>query len=472
MKGKKRLLLALVGPPPKELLYVTPPLGLMYIAAWLREQFALDIRIVNQRLEKWTTERLAREIIEYAPDIVGLGCMTPSAYALPELTKAVRKALPKSLIVLGGPHVAAFGAEALASTSADVAVPGEGEVAMEQIVRAFLEDDSMENVPGIFRREQDGTVVTNEGTAPFVEDLDSMPMPAYDLIDHRQYKWAYSMTVVPNRNYLSLFSSRGCPYGCIYCHNIFGRRFRAHSPERMVEEIKYYIKKYGIDEIEFVDDCFNLDRKRLLSYTELLLREVGPIKTTFPNAIRGDLLDEETVLALVNGGLYYTALSMESGSPRIQKVIGKNLDIPAFLKGVELCAKNGVFTTGYNMLGFPTETAADMEATIRETSESYLHFSTFFRATPFPGTSMYEYARKHCPEKLADISYDEMEYSLMRINLSAESDEVFDYYVRKAYRSFYLRFDRTCRILRDYPKPYILPLFLHDIVKRAWNRLV
>ena len=189
----------------------------------------------------------------------------------------------------------------------------------------------------------------------------------------------------------------------MYCHNVFGRKFRAHSAERMVEEVRVAVKTFGAGEVQFVDDCFNLDRKRLFNYAELLQKEIGSVKTVFPNAIRADLLDEAAVDALVGAGMYHTSLSLESGTPRIQELIGKRLDIPKFLHAVDLCAARKVFTNGYVMLGFPTETAAEMEETIRVASESRLHITSFFRVTPFPNTPLYEYVSKHTPEKLSQI---------------------------------------------------------------------
>jgi len=214
--------------------------------------------------------------------------------------------------------VSAFGGDALAATDADIAVAGEGEVVMEQIVQAYREGGGMEDIPGIFRRDSEGNVLENAGRQTLIEDLDTLPLPAYDLIDVKRYWRLPAMAPVPRRKYVSLFSSRGCPYGCMYCHNVFGRKFRAHSAQRMVEEVKVALKTLGAEEVEFLDDCFNLDRKRLFNYAELLQKELGPVKTVFPNAIRADLLDEAAVDALVGAGMYHTSLSLESGTPRIQ----------------------------------------------------------------------------------------------------------------------------------------------------------
>ena len=467
---KKRLLLAFVAPPGFD--KVSPPLGLLYIAAYLRERFALDICVLNQRVEGWSSERLVKEIIAFEPDIVGLGCMTPSAYALPEITRALRVALPDTLIALGGPHVSAFGAAALAATDAHIAVVGEGEIAMEQIVRAHIEGGAMSDIPGLIRRDADGEIVVNPGTIPLIQELDTLPMPAYDLIDLRSYWRQASFVLFAGRKYLSLFSSRGCPYGCMYCHNVFGRRFRAHTAERIVEEVSWAIKQFGVNEIEFVDDCFNLTRNRVFEYSDLLQKRIGPVKTTFPNAIRADLLDAETADALVGAGMYYTALALESGAPRIQEFIGKRLDIPKFCNATVLCAERRVFTLGFVMLGFPTETAEEMEETIRVAAESKLHTASISRVTPFPNTPLYRYVSEHSPEKLANLSYNELNFWRMKVNLSSESDEIFDEIMATAYRSFYLRPGRLYRILRDYPKPWQIPFHGLDFLKRArlWSR--
>ncbi len=466
MTGKKRLFLAAVGPPGGYSL-VTPPLGLLYIAAHLREHFALDIRIINQRAAGWTSQRLIKEIVAFEPHVVGLGCMTPSAHVLPEITQGIRDSLPEALMVLGGPHISALQTAAVAATAADIGVVGEGEMVMEQVMRAYIEGGAMDSIPGLIRREPDGAVVRNPGSVPLIENLDALPMPAYDLIDVPTYWRQPGMPTIPRRNYVSLFSSRGCPYNCMYCHNVFGRGFRGHSVERILEEIKCAKSRYGADEIEFVDDCFNLDRKRLMDYSQRLCSEIGPIKTAFPNAIRADILDDETADALTNAGMYYTALALESGTKRIQKLIGKRLDIEKFCNATALCNERRVFTNGFVMLGFPTETAREMEETIRVAADSKLHVASFFRVTPFPNTALFAYVKENAPEKLNEVHYNDMEYWRVKVNLADVEDAVLDRYLGRAYREFYFRPGRIVRILRDYPRPFLLPAYVGMFMKRV-----
>ena len=179
-------------------------------------------------------------------------------------------------------------------------------------------------------RTDSGEVTVNPGSAPIVEDLDSLPMPAYDLIDLPRYWHVQSIAPIPRRRYVSMVTSRGCPYGCMWCHNIFGRGFRAHSPERVVEEISEYTKRYTINDIEFLDDCFNLKRKRVIDVADLLRKKDIRIKIAFPNGVRADLFDEETMDALAESGMYFCSFALESASPRIQKLTRKNMNLEKF----------------------------------------------------------------------------------------------------------------------------------------------
>lgn len=468
---KTRLFLASVGLSGQYKQY-NPPLGPLYLAAWLREKFALDIQVVAQRTEGIDCDALVRKALAFEPDIVGLSSLTPHAHLLPGIVRALRQASPDTLIIIGGPHVSAFREQALRESGADIAVAGEGERAMEMVVRAYREGGGMDHIRGLIHRAPEGNIVTNPGTSPVVESLDDLPFPAYDLIDIRKYWRLPSQNLLPYpRKYISLFSSRGCPYNCAYCHNVFGRRFRAHSPERIAQEIAHYRKTYGVEEVAFVDDCFNLDRERVIRFSERLLETTGPIKIFFPNGVRADLLNETTIEALVQAGMYCCSFALESGSPRIQQLIQKRLDIDKFLAAVSACEARGVFCNGFAMLGFPTETECEMEQTIRVAISSRLHTIEFYTVTPFPNTPLYDYVIRHMPEKLANVSYANEEYWRMPINLSATPDNIFFLYQRKAFRKFYLNIGRLCRILKDYPKRFYLPMRFPLLLRRMTKGL-
>ena len=195
------------------------------------------------------------------------------------------------------------------------------------------------------------------------------------------------------------------------------------------------------------------------------------LRISFPNAIRTDVLTEEVIDALVGAGLYHSAFALESGSPRMQHFMGKHLDIAKFLQGVRWATDRGVFAHGFTMLGFPTETEEDMQATLDVACNSRLHTATFFTVIPFPNTELYAYVAKHAPDKLKGVNYDDSEYTGVRINLSEVPDEVLFGYQRAGWRRFYLNPGRIARIVRDYPNPWFLPYFMPMFAIRATKRL-
>jgi radical SAM superfamily enzyme YgiQ (UPF0313 family) len=446
---------------------ITPPLGIMYLAGYLRSMRDAEFCLVNQRETNTPNDQLVKQIVDFGADIVGLSVMTPNAYLVPDITRRIKRARPDALVLLGGPHISAFRGESLHGNEADVAIPGEGELAFEKVISAHIDDQGLDDVPGVSWRDEDAQIVTNPGMLPYVEDLDSLPFPAYDLIDLKPYWKIQSMPPVPRRKYVSLFTSRGCPYRCNYCHRIFGDELRKHSAERITDEIEHYQKQFGVRDIEFLDDIFNLDHKRLSDFLDLLHERDLKIEIAFPNGVRTDILREEEIEGLVDAGLYFCSFALESGSPRIQRLMGKNLNISKYLENVEIAVSKGVFSNGFVMFGFPSETEEDMQQTVDVACASRLHTASFFTVTPFPSTEIYSIAAQQQPEIVSRIDYEDMEYCLVSVNISDVPDSRLYHYQRKANRRFFMNPNRLFRILRDFPKPHLLPLYIPEYVKRA-----
>ena len=464
-----RVFLARLGRVPSNYYAICPPLGILYIAAYAREKFDLDIRVFDQRVEDCPPQSVVAQAAAFGPEVIGLSAFTSAAHVTAQVARELREALPNALIVLGGPHASASRSQALEHTGADVAVVGEGERAFEQVLEARLAGQDFSDIPGLVWRDSDGLVIENAGATPFIEDMDTLPFPAYDLVDIEKYGSNHGMALVPPRKYAALFTSRGCPYRCIFCHNIFGKRFRGQSPERVLSDIEYCMHTLGVEEFELLDDTFNHDRGRVIELCDLILRRGLKIKITFPNGLRTDILTQEVVDALADAGMCYSAFALESGSPRIQRYMRKNLNIPRFLEGVEMAAKRRVFSHGYAMMGFPTETEEDLQQTIDVMCEAKLHVASFSTATPYPGTELYERVRQTHPEKLANLDYEDSDHSGIKVNLSGVADDVFYHYQRKAWRRFYLDPRRALRILRDHRQPsrllHFVPAYGHRLVK-------
>jgi radical SAM superfamily enzyme YgiQ (UPF0313 family) len=211
------------------------------------------------------------------------------------------------------------------------------------------------------------------------------------------------------------------------------------------------VRDYGASCFEIVDDVFNLNRSRVLEFSEEVHRQNLKVTFGFPNGIRTDILTEETVEALVSAGMNSASFALESGSPRIQRLCGKKLDIEGFMRGVELCARRKVYGRGFAMMGHPTETENDLQQTMKVLCDSLLHLCLVFTVTPFPGTELYRIAMERFPEKMKGLSYEGANYHTIDINLADVPDKVLKVYIQKTYRKFYLSPSRLWRVVRDIP---------------------
>ena len=461
-----RVFAAAVGRRTLRFPWLAPPLGIMSLGSIARERFGAQVKIVNQRLDNITNDELVKEAVDFSSDIVALSAFTPNRHELVDVCAKLKAALPNALILVGGPHATAMGAEILNETQADIAVPSEGELALQLIIEQYLSDRSWDKIPGMFWRDSTGAVLENPGKPELIEDLDSLPLPAYDLIDLPKYWRKPFLPPGTYSKYITLMSSRGCPYGCKWCHSVFGRRFRAQSPERIIDDILHYKKTYGVVDFEFQDDIFNMDHARLFQFCDLVHKHNLKLNLSFPNGLRTDILEEDEIDALVSIGVHFSAFSLETGSPRLQELMGKRLDIGRFLHNVEYAARKGIFCAGAVMLGFPTETEAEMRTTIDVACSSALHVASFFNVTPFPNTEVYNMAVKTHGEKVTNYDYTGYTFTHSWLNISAEPDEVVWRIQREANRRFY-SVKRLYRIVRAARSPYQLFLYAPLVLERA-----
>lgn len=469
---RKKVLLVNLGFRTFTNLWVTPPMGLLVLAAYLRQRLPLEFRIVNQRLCNISNDEIIRQAVDFNADVVGFSALTTTANLLPELTGAIRRALPNVLQLIGGPYASAGNESVLLDNCADAAVVGEGERAFEAILQAYFEGDGLASVPAILWRTPDGSIRKNPGETEFIESLDDLPLPAYDLIQLPDYWRKQSLLPMFNRKYASLLGSRGCAYRCAWCHNIFGKRMRLHSPERMIEEITFLRKKYGISDFEFLDDMFNLNQKRVLAFCDLVHKNDLKLKLAFPNGLRGDILTEDSVNALVDAGMYMTQVALDTGSERLQEMTEKRLNIPAFMRGAGLVASHRVYLHVCAMLGFPTETEAELRSTVDTICRGPFHSASFFTVTPYPGTPLYARVMETQPEKLANLRYESLNSNTMRVNLTDLPDKLFYSIQRGAQRRFYANPARLLRLLRNHPQPLVLPAYIPMVLYRASKGLI
>jgi radical SAM superfamily enzyme YgiQ (UPF0313 family) len=197
-------------------------------------------------------------------------------------------------------------------------------------------------------------------------------------------------------------STRGCPFGCIYCHNIFGRRYRVRSAASFVAELEELHRRWGVREFEVVDDAFNLQPRRVIEICRGIVEAGLDVRLSFPNGMRGDLLDEEQLQWLRRAGTSYLAIAVETASPRMQQLINKKMDLDRVRETVRTGRRLGIHMHGLFMLNLPGETLGEMQQTADFIVDSpFLSFNLGL-ATPFAGTRLAELARERGVEPVEE----------------------------------------------------------------------
>ncbi len=442
---------------------VATPIGIASLAAYLREHsaFSHDIRLIDMALDHLTVDQVVERVGRFHPDLIGLGVRTVEAATMHALARKLKKTLPEVPIVAGGPHPTAIPQAVLSDRAIDCAVIGEGEVTFTELVDRVARGQTWKGLAGCAWRDED--TVRLGPPRPLVEDLDSLPFPAWDLLDLRAYsdpKRAPAGLPRFGRYYSTLMTTRGCPYRCIYCHNIFGKRLRTKSPDRVLEEILWMNDTFGIDDFHIWDDCFNLHKDRAIRIFKAIKESGRDLHFSFPNALRMDLIDPALITALEEGGTYLTCVAIETATPRLQKLIRKHLNLDKARKSIDLLARSRILTHGYFMLGFPSETLAEMEATVRFAIDSKLDSAFFFRVLPLPGTELHRMVRGQQDDarvdwdafRFADIAFSET------TNCSPVPAEQIGRLQARAMRAMNVSPRRIARIARKVPPAFLLRL--------------
>ena len=373
-------------------------IGLMYLSSVLKKRFGerIDVKIwslislPNQLNEDH--ENMLNKLDEIHPDVVGIRSLTISKDCVKLVAKTVKDWDRDCLLITGGPYATDDPCDALSGGLVDVAVIGEGENTLIELVQSRMERTSLTHIPGIAFQLNGRCKKTPPRELIF--DLDSIPFPDYSEVDLDQFSNRFlNFTAKISSPHANIMTSRGCPYRCAYCHNILGKKFRARSSENVFEEIRYIHDQFGITDFQIIDDIFNLDMDRAKKICDLIIASGMKLTFAFPNAIRADRVDEELVNKMAEAGTRFTSIAIETASPRLQKLIKKNLHLDKAFKTIDLFAWAGIVTRGFFMMGFPTETEEEVIETIEYAKRSRLCGATFFTVVYYPGTNLYHLAQ-------------------------------------------------------------------------------
>ena len=363
-----------------------PSLGIMYIAAYAEKYTDHKIEILDMIVEEMSYDELENEIKKRKPDVVGV---TTTTFTLIDsiITAKIVKNVDKDIkIIFGGPHAHIYPEETINIPEVDFLVLGEGEITFTELLQKIENYEELKKVKGIVFKH--GNKIVNTGYRGFIEDLDSLPFPARHLTQYKKY---YSL--IAKRNPITtMFTSRGCPYRCLFCYKPhMGKQIRVRSPENVVEEIEECVNM-GIREILVYDDTFNVDKQRVFAICNLIKK--SGLDINFDIRARIDRINKEMLVALKKAGCERIHYGVESANQRVLDILRKDITVEQAEKVVKMTKDVGIETLAYFMIGNPTETMDEILNTIKfakKLKPDYCHFSV---TTPFPATPLYELGLK------------------------------------------------------------------------------
>jgi len=422
-----------------------PPLGLAYLASML-EQNGHEVKIIDAPTLELSTSQIEKELKKNQPEIIGVTATTPTIYNALEVIKAAKKVCPHSFTILGGPHSSFLPIETLKECPVlDAVCIGEGEETIVELAETLEGKGDLTKVKGIAFRSKE-RIVKNP-PRPLIENLDSLPFPAWHLLPVDHYSVLGRKSLVCH-----MMTSRGCPFQCIFCSSslLFGKKYRARSARNVVDEMEYLVSEYNPESIEFSDDEFTLNRRRVEKICYEIKRR--GLEISWACSSRVDTISRSLLEKMRKAGCFFIYYGIESGSQRILDFIRKGIKIDQIKKAIKWAKEAGIKTLGSFIIGFPDETREEVKKTIEFSKRLKLDFAQFSIATPYPGTDLYDMARR---EGLL-LTEDWSQYTAARPVMATRYMKIEDVsrLFKKAYMSFYL----SPRILLRNLSQYIFPI--------------
>lgn len=419
--------------------YVVPPIGLGYLASSLRKNGFSEISILDCIKEEMDFDGFRSYIKKNIPDVAGFQIFSCDFANTLKQINIVKEVNPSAMVVIGGAHVSTTRERVLQdAVDVDYGFWGEAETTFPKLIKKISGNNSIEfnSIEGLIWRKN-GKSVINERV--FIENLDELEFPAWDLIDPRTYPENPQGAFFEKFPIAPISTSRGCPYLCTFCasHTNMGRAVRLRSIDNVISEMEVLYKGFSVREFHIIDDVFNLYRERVLEFCDALKRKKWDISYTFPNGIRLNTLNMEVLKAMKETGAYSFTVGIESGSQRVLDHMKKSLSLKEIEEKVALINEAGLSPSGFFIVGYPAETEEDILETIRFAKKLKIkraHFSNFL---PLPGTRATELLVQN--NEIGEIDWSELFYSKVPYSPPGISKDRLKALQRKAFISFHLR---------------------------------
>ena len=386
------------------------PMGLAYLGAALKKA-GIEVEALDAAAEASPVEvekglmcyglepdELHKRIADIKPDVVGISCFFSSRFpAVLEAAKIIKEIDNKIITITGGIHPSLMPESVCSHPEIDFAAVGEGERIIVDFMQAVERETSFDDIEGLTFKK-DGQVIVNHRNS-YIEDLDSLGLPAWDLFDMEHYlttgegRWGLGYG-----RYAPVVTSRSCPYRCTFCsiHSVMGPKYRAHSPGYVVDMIEALVGEYGVDEISFEDDNLTYDKNRFVDICKGIADRQIKIRWNTPNGVHVGSLDLASLEWAKKAGCDSLNLAVESGDDFIRnKVIKKGLNSEKIYEVAGACREAGIKANAYFVIGMPGETEDSISKSQKFIGDLKFNNLSIFIATPMPGTKLYD----ECIEK-------------------------------------------------------------------------
>ncbi len=364
-----------------------PPIGLLYIAAFIEEEH--NVAVIDSASEGyWNTNEtgdyityglndaeLRNRVSDFSPDVVGISCIFTTQYENAQhVARIVKEVDDRIKTVMGGSHPTYAPVN---DKNIDHIVQHEGELSFAWLL------SNMCSPPRII----------NKG---FISDLDLLSFPARHLVDMERY-FEINLPQSPypkGKRVAQLVTSRGCQFSCIFCitTNFWGNQYRTRSARNVIKEIDQLIEDYDIDEVQITDDNFTLDKKRARE----IIKHFKGLHWCMPQGVYIPTLDDEMLELMADSGCYQLTFAVESGCQRVlDSIIGKPLKLDTVKDRVEKAKSFGIDVHGFFVCGFPGETIMEMGETYAFARTCGFDSASFFLATPLVGSELFDACREN-----------------------------------------------------------------------------
>jgi len=415
-----------------------PPLGLASIAAYLDQQ-GMDADLVDCMAWPDSDGHIRQLLREKRPAWVGISCTTSSLADGVRVARLAREELPDVKTVFGGPHVSALREAVLREhPEIDCLICGEGEEALLELM--LSNGEHLDQISGLVYREGDEIRFSGYRTQGIA--LDDLPFPAYEKL--RGYPDAYKLPIFnyPRNPSASCISSRGCPYQCSYCdRSVFRKSFRFNSAEYLYEHLLYLHQRWGIRHINFYDDQFTFQRRRVVDFCNMMI--ANPLGITFNCAVRAEHIDPELLQLMKEAGCWMISLGVETGDPELLARHRQNSDLDLLAQRIREIKAAGIRTKGLLMMGLPGETETSIQRSIDYVLSLPIDDFNLTKFTPFPGSPIYENIRQYGTFDEDPSRMDCMHFLFVPDGFTVETLEEW-------YAKFYVAHYRRPKIIADY----------------------